>query len=105
MGGVFQSASVPECEKAALEDIEITRELAIRPRKPADLAAENHAIKLLVRQSADGPEHLFQLLVDVVLELCRAGSAGVSLREASGDGEGEVVFRLAAVAGEYREQN
>jgi two-component sensor histidine kinase len=91
--------------QSSLDGTEITRELAIRPRRPADLAAENRSIKLLVQQSADGPEHLFELLVDVVLELCHAGSAGVSLLEAPEDGEGEMVFRLAAVAGEYREHN
>jgi two-component sensor histidine kinase len=87
-----------------LEDIEITRELAIRPRKPADLAAENRAIKLLARRSAGGPEYVFQLLVDVVLELCRAGAAGVCLLEAPVYGQ-EEVFRVAAVAGEYREHD
>ena len=90
--------------QSALEDIEITQELAIRPRKPADLAAENRAIKLLVRRSAEGPEHVFQLLVDAVLELCRAaGSAGVCLLEPPMDGQEEMVFRIAALAGEYRE--
>jgi two-component sensor histidine kinase len=91
--------------QSSLDGVEITRELATRPSKPADPAAENRAIRLLVQRSAERPEHFFQLLVDVVLELCHAGSAGVSLLEAPEDGEGEMVFRLTAVAGEYRQRN
>jgi PAS domain S-box-containing protein len=83
---------------AALDDVLITHQLGSRARRALDPARENDAIRALVRHLAAKPQHLFHLLVDIALELCHAGSAGVSLRERTPDG-GDL-FRWVAVAGQ-----
>ena len=82
---------------AALEDVLITQQLSCRARRRPDLARENDAIRALARHLADKPDHVLQILADIALELCHAGSAGVSLREQTAGGE---VFRWVTVAGQ-----
>ncbi|HWG46278.1 MAG TPA: ATP-binding protein [Gemmataceae bacterium] len=82
-----------------LEDILITEDLSRRPVHPPDLPAENRALHALARHMAHQPREMLKSLVVIALELCRAGTAGVSLRETTASGED--VFRWAAVAGVY----
>ena len=82
---------------AALDDVLITDQLGRRARRPPDPARENDAIHALVRDLGAKPQRVLQLLVAVALDLCRAGSAGVSLRERTDDGE---LFRWVALAGQ-----
>ena len=83
---------------AALDEVLITHQLGSRERRAPDPARENDAMHALVRDLTAKPQRVLQLLVDVALDLCRAGSAGVSLRERCVDG-GEL-FRWVAVAGQ-----
>jgi PAS domain S-box-containing protein len=83
---------------AALDEVLITHQLGSRARRASEPARENDAIHALVRDLTAKPQRVLQLLVDVALDLCRAGSAGVSLRERTVDG-GDL-FRWVALAGQ-----
>jgi signal transduction histidine kinase len=82
-----------------LDSILITDELARRPRRAADYKAENDSLRALAQHLVDSPETLLQRLVDMALQLCRCGSAGISIPELNADGE--PVFRWVAAAGIY----
>jgi two-component sensor histidine kinase len=81
-----------------LESILITTELARRPSREPDYAAENRALVALAREMATHPQTMPQKLVEMAVELCRAGTAGISLLEASPHGE---YFSCQAMAGVY----
>jgi PAS domain S-box-containing protein len=83
---------------AALDDVLITHQLGTRARRPPDPVRENDAIHALVRDLTEKPQRVLQLLVDIALELCHAGSAGVSVREQTADGA--QLVRWVAVAGQ-----
>lgn len=80
-------------------DLLITDELDLRPRSATDPVAENRAMGALAREMLDRPERLLKRLVEIGLELCDAGSAGVSLLQAKPDGG--TVFHWAALAGAF----
>jgi two-component sensor histidine kinase len=84
-----------------IADITITSELWARPARPVELAAEAAAIRRLADTMATDPKQIFQLCVDLALELCRADTSGISLRERTDDGED--VFRWIAIAGRMRQ--
>jgi PAS domain S-box-containing protein len=73
-----------------------TGELEKRRNRPARHEAENRALVHLTRTLADNPDHALQALVDATLELCEAGSAGISLLEDTDSGP---QFRWRALAG------
>jgi PAS domain S-box-containing protein len=83
--------------RAPLDDVLMTAELDRRPARQPDYAAESRALAALAETLAAEPRGLLQKLVDLVLELCRADSAGVSILE-PGDPE---VFRWHAIAGRF----
>ena len=84
--------------QACLEDVLITGEIGRRkPRRP-DHAAENRALVTLAREMSDRPRQLLQRLLDIAVELCHAGSAGISLLKSGGDGE---YFLWEALSGVY----
>jgi PAS domain S-box-containing protein len=83
---------------AGLEQVLITEDLARRPPRPPDHEAEARALAALAEAMAASPETILQKLVDTALELCRAGSAGISILEAGG---GTEVFRWHAIAGHF----
>jgi GAF domain-containing protein len=62
-----------------LESIIATSELKQRSTRPADRNAENQAELELTRELAQSPHDFFQKLVDMVLRLTPANSAGISL--------------------------
>jgi two-component sensor histidine kinase/PAS domain-containing protein len=72
---------------ATLEDILITSELSRRRPRAADYASENCALVALAHEMAVNPCHLLQMLVDKALDLCRAGTAGISVLKTDSDGE------------------
>ena len=92
------------CEPARATDIAVslesvlsTDELNLRPSRPPDYAVENRALLAIAQHIADSPRTLLQKLAETGLEICRAGSAGVSLlSEDSGD------FYWSAVAGAWK---
>jgi signal transduction histidine kinase/ActR/RegA family two-component response regulator len=71
-------------------------ELARRTPRPADYAAENRALVALARVQAGPRPEFLQAIADTALELCRSGSAGISLVEGAGENR---VFRWLAVSG------
>jgi PAS domain S-box-containing protein len=92
-----------------LDDILITEELSWRsrsvfegesPRSP-NLLSENQALHTLARQLVNQPEIMLQSLVDIALELCSAGTAGVSLLEVLPSGE--EVFGWNVLAGTLKQ--
>ncbi|MEC4892961.1 MAG: ATP-binding protein [Oscillatoria sp. PMC 1051.18] len=91
----------PQRENITLNDILITEELSGRSPHPPNLQAEVQAMQILARQMAKNAETLLQSLVDIALELCQAGSAGVSLLKISP--EKEKIFRWDALAGTLAE--
>lgn len=69
-----------------------------RRTRSADYQAESRALSELAAVMSESPEKVFQKLADTALELCRAGSAGISVWEPGGP---ENVFRWRATAGAY----
>jgi len=87
----------PASETVTLDDILVTEELSQRsPRRP-NWQAEAQAMQSLVRQMTRDSETLLQTLVETAVELCQAGTAGVSLLETTPDGE--EVFCWSELAG------
>ncbi len=91
------TASAVEARGAAADDILIAAGLARRPARPPDFAAESEALHTLARLLIDCPEALPGRLAAIALDLCHAGSAGVSLLEETPQG---AVFRWTALAGQ-----
>ena len=75
----------------------ITAELDRRPSRVADYKAESDALGTLATAMASAPKSVLQRLVEMALELCKAGSAGISIWDQSAPD----VFRWIATAGEY----
>jgi signal transduction histidine kinase len=79
-----------------LESVLSTDELNRRPSRPPDYETENRALLAITRHMADSPRTILQKLSEIALEICQAGSAGISLlSEDSGD------FYWPAIAGAW----
>ena len=83
-----------------LESVLRTHELKTRPSKPSDFQAECQALNALVQTLAESPHDILQRLVDIALDMFKAGSAGISLMKENGGKEGD--FYWPAVAGELK---
>jgi PAS domain S-box-containing protein len=81
-----------------VDDVLITGELARRPSRPPDYAAENEALVALTRELTADPAGVLRKVAELVVRLCRADSAGVSVLEREG---GEEIFRWHAAAGQF----
>ena len=90
-------AEAAPSEPARLEDILITDKLKSRRRRKANSHYENIAVYALARVMATAPDELVDTLLRMALELCSAGTAGLSLLETTP--EGEQVFRWTNLAG------
>jgi signal transduction histidine kinase len=84
-------------QPAPLQDILITQKLKSRRRRKPNAHAENAALQALARVMATAPGELIDTLLRTALELCNAGTAGLSLLETSL--EGEQIFRWTNLAG------
>ncbi len=82
-----------------LEQIIITEKLLLRPKRVTDFETENFALHSLAHQMTKSPRDLLQSLVTVAMDICQAGSAGISVPEIKTNGE--EVFRWVALAGAY----
>jgi len=82
---------------APLEAIQCTERLALRPKRAPDYEAENRALTGLVQALADSPSTILQKLADVLLEVFRADSAGISLLT-----EDRKSFYWPAIAGAWQ---
>jgi PAS domain S-box-containing protein len=81
-----------------VESILCTEELQRRPPRPADYQKENTALSALAQSLADSPHTILQTLADTLLDVCDAGSAGISLLTED-DGKR---FYWPAIAGEWK---
>lgn len=79
-----------------LDDVIITSQLSLRPTRSPDYRAEIQNIKILVATMSENPQGFWRRAAEAALELCRAGTAGVSLLDIEGGAE---VFRAEAVEG------
>lgn len=86
---------------ASLDAVIVTDELKTRPTREPDYQSENRAIMALADELANSPEHILQRLTGTALDLCQAGSAGISLLVNEPTG---LFFRWPAVAGAWRHQ-
>ncbi len=84
---------------SSLQDIDATLELARRPARPPDYAAENRALVDLARHMAEAPRSILQKLAETALELCQADSAGISILESD---DRKPIFRWHATAGDFQ---
>lgn len=84
-----------------LDDVIVNAQLTLRPSRPPDYKAEIDVIKLLVDTMSEAPDTFWQKLAETALQLCHAGTAGVSLL---GNQDGTEVLRSEAVAGVLRER-
>ena len=85
----------------AAADLIITPELWLRDAHPADIASETAAMRRLADAMATDHSKIFQVCVDLALELCQADTCGISLRERADTGED--IFRWIAMAGQLTE--
>jgi signal transduction histidine kinase/CheY-like chemotaxis protein len=81
------------------DELLITEALHKRPARQRDLAREIAAINDLARGMVRRPDALQRRFVELALDLCRAGSAGISMLEE--EEHGESLFRWTALAGEF----
>ncbi|AUX33895.1 MULTISPECIES: GAF domain-containing protein [Sorangium] len=98
--------SAPRCDGAAvlsppgvrIDEVLAAEALSLRPSRLPDHAAENRALIALAEAMAGSLEDVLPTLVSLLLELCRADSAGVSVLEVE---DGREVFRWVALAGAF----
>lgn len=86
-----------EISPVALESILCTDELESRPSRPPDHQTENRALVALAQALADSPRTILQTLVDTILAVFSADSAGVSLLT-----KDEKRFYWPAIAGVWK---
>ncbi|MFM0078766.1 ATP-binding protein [Paraburkholderia sediminicola] len=85
-------------ERARRAGTLVTPALDTRPHRPPDFAAESESMHRLARTLTSSDGAMLQMLSDMALSLCEAGSAGIGLLER--DAGGAPVFRWVAVSGE-----
>ena len=112
LGPASRSESAGTRRKAdgvCLDDILVTHELDRRRTRQPNLAAENAAFFAQTRRLADGAsaDDMLQSLVDAAIDLCGAGTAGLSMLDDStagarpdgGTKTSETLFRWTHMAG------
>jgi signal transduction histidine kinase len=93
-------AATAPSEPPSLEDILVTYKLKSRRQRRLNSRDEVQALHALAKVMASSPIQLIDKLLEVALELCSAGTAGLSLLETPA--EGEQVFRWTHLAGALR---
>jgi signal transduction histidine kinase len=82
-----------------LDAVVTAAQLAQRPSRTPDLAAENRALLALAEAMAGPLENVLPKLTSLAVELCRGDSAGISVLEEEEDGR--AVYRWHAIAGPF----
>jgi len=93
---VSEAAAAGRPPVGGVAAIDITRELATRPRRAADILREVSAFRELSHLMLMNPARAVQRFVDLALDLCDGGTAGLSLLR---DGEAGMHFHWEALAG------
>jgi signal transduction histidine kinase len=83
-----------------LESILCTEELRRRPSRAPDYEKENRALVVLGQALADSPHTVLQTLAGTILDICQAGSAGISLLTTHDGGKR---FYWPAIAGRWKQ--
>jgi signal transduction histidine kinase len=83
-----------------LEEILVTDKLRTRDRRKPNLQAEGNALRVLAGRLATEPNQLVDTLLEMALELCHAGTSGLSVLETAKDGN--QLFRWTNLAGALR---
>ncbi|MDJ0388395.1 HWE histidine kinase domain-containing protein [Roseomonas sp. E05] len=94
--GSVARASGLATEPDPLEAALITHELGRRTARAPDHQAENRALGILAQEIASSPGTVLRTLSELVMELCGADSAGVSILSADGS-----AFGWPAMAGPF----
>ncbi|MCA1411740.1 PAS domain-containing protein [Bradyrhizobium sp. NBAIM20] len=81
-----------------VDDVLITAELSSRASSIPDYEAESRALGLLAQKMATNPRGVLQKCAELVMELCHADSAGISILEPGGTGG---ILRWHAAAGRF----
>jgi signal transduction histidine kinase len=84
--------------EADIGEVLITEQLSHRALRARDPEKESKALQTLATAIIENPRGILKCLVRLAIELCEAGSAGVSLLEKTDDGQ---VFRWVALAGAF----
>jgi RNA polymerase sigma factor (sigma-70 family) len=87
-----------ECNPVSLSDVVVSHELLSRRMRKANARAEIKALHDLADVLPQGPSAILKRLANLAIELCSAGSGGISMLEAGSDGN--LLFRWRALAGE-----
>ncbi len=82
---------------ATLESILCTEELNNRPARTPNYERESRTQRSLAMAMADSPGTILQVLVDAILSVFQADSAGISLLSENGDR-----FEWPAIAGMWK---
>jgi signal transduction histidine kinase len=85
---------------SGVESVITTFELGRRPARTPDFEAESRILLKLATTMAQEPRRVLQELVDSAREMCRAGSAGISLLDPE-QGDIKTQFRWMATSGGY----
>jgi RNA polymerase sigma factor (sigma-70 family) len=85
---------------ATLVDILVTEQLLSRPLRQRFPHREKESLQVLAHVVATSPERLTDAFLQMALDLCSAGTAGLSFLET--DAEGTQVFRWTNLAGELK---
>jgi GAF domain-containing protein len=80
-----------------LAEVQITSQLALRRGRAAGFNVDSYALTAIARAVGRSPEALFDTVVQLALELCAAGSAGISMIDAEDEESG---FAWTALAGQ-----
>ena len=96
--GDGEDTSLPD-GAVSLESVLCTEELQRRPLRPPDYEKENRALVALANVLADSPRSILQTLADTILDVCQAGSAGISLLTREDGGKR---FYWPAIAGTWK---
>jgi PAS domain S-box-containing protein len=86
----------------SVDEVLATGELARRPMRARDFCAEKKALTAITREMAAHPHGVLQKVAELVVELCHAESAGVSILEPDGGPGGScTLLRWQAASGLY----
>jgi hypothetical protein len=83
-----------------IDSILCTAELRRRTSRPPDYNTENRALVTLAQALTDSPLTVLQTLAETLLEICRGGSAGISLLTTEDNGKYFYWLAIAAVSGQ-----
>ena len=84
----------------SLKDILVTDEILSRPLKPRIVEQEAKSLRILERAAVTSPERLVDAFLQMALDLCHAGTAGLSFLERGADGK--LIFRWTNLAGKLQ---